>query len=1039
MSIKNYSVYSTDGGMLKINDIINQDFTKKTNKAVITDLNTMMGVPPFMEACNKQGVEPVVGATVTIGTEDSKYGNITLYAKNQTGFDNLKKIISTTTEDKDKRRYTNFINIVNNADGLIALTGGHDTVFYNLMKKGDKASAAKHIYNLNKIFKTDLNFEIQVNYVPKEDEINKNIIEFANELGLKVYATNDNKMINEGHYPLLLEKAKVKRGVNNKTNQTLKESLLPSQYVKSSELLARNFKPYLSNVSNLSTLFSNIEPLDLFVDVPKVPNFPGIQDDSYFTSTLNQKYKAFIKNVPEDKRHLYQKRLKEELELIKEFGFENYFVIFEQIEKNKADGQRFNLRGSSVSFLTTHILGLSDIDPVATGLLPERFLNRNRLIRHELPDIDLESNDIPNITKYLVSAFGEKRTAYLSSVETMKSKTQIEFVERALKQDIENKPTDAYGKERYFPQKEFDFLKKVLSCYWGANKKPFQDLFDSNVYATKKSVARTFKLGNDYNSKEFKDLYYKISNMKNLCKNYPEVKKIIGYINTANDFVVGHKASTGSILVSNEPIESYFSTREVNKTKATAEKGVNLAIESTKKHVEKIGLIKLDVLSNLYLGKLEKAYKLTGLPWDDGDYNTKYKNKDVFEMIGKGFTQTLNQLKAEDQQALAKKINVSNFDELVSLLALLRPGVKEENVETYINNKHNQANIKYDHPKMKEILESTHGVIIFEEQVMQIAKSVGNFTKEEADDLRSLMKKIGNSTKKDETYYKLEEMKKTFMTKAIEENKISPTIVKNIINKLEDMQGYTFSKAHSLSYGALVYKQALVDLKCPAEYIQSHFLTENHRIDDPDELNIYFDKMTKMNRTLLNADINRSIADFKTRKKGELYYVDPSLSFVTKDDKLTNIILKERKNGKFENIYDFIERTIHQYTGKGKFDGDWIENSNSTSNSYRINVSNLIKSGAFDAIAPKELKDLGIHNLRTSLLNSLESAIELATNPFSMEDFVYKIPEESLSIEATLENEKQVYGFSPSEIRENANKPKNPAPQEDRKRNRNRP
>ena len=1044
MSIKNYSVYSTDSGLLNIDDIINQDFTKKTNKAVLTDYNTLMGVPEFMEKCKAKGVEPIVGVTITIGDASTKEGNITLYAKNEKGFDNLKKIVSSLSEDEYKEKYTSLSNVINNAENLIALTGGHNTIVYNMIKSGNNSAAAKHIYNLKKVFKNDVNFEVQVNYLENEDKINQEIIKYAEEMNVNLYATNDQRMRNEGHYPLLVEKIKTKRGKNNKNNVHIKEQVLASNYIKSNEQMRRNFEPYLSKVQNVSSLFSEFTGYDIFIDLPDIPNFPNIKDDNHFFNVLNEEYKKFIKTIPEEKRPIYLKRLKEEVSIIKELNFEKYFIIFDQIEKNKVENQRFNLRGSSVSFLTTHILGLSDIDPVAYGLLPERFLNKNRLIRHELPDIDLESNNVGSVMKYLVNTFGEKSTAYLSNNEKPKAKSQIELAERALKEDITNNPTDAYGKERVFPHQDFKLLKKVLTSMYGYDKMTLDDAF-SKGYVSKKKAGQVFGLGFNYNSKEFKNEYYKIANLKKLCDNNPNIKKIVGYIKTLDNAIISHGISTASVVVSNKPINTFFSTHAVKDTKSSEKKDVRIAIEATKKYVEKLGLIKLDILSNKYLHKLELAYNITGLPWDDGDYENKYSNKNVYDMIAKGYTGTLNQVKSLKQQELAERIKVQNFDELVAFLALIRPGVGASDIDKYIENKNNTQAIQYDHPDMKDILKSTHGIIIFEEQIMQISQKIGNFSKEESDDLRSLMKKIGDSNKKDDNFYKLERMKKELVTRAIEQNNISPDVATNIISKLEEMQGYTFSKAHSLSYAGLLYRQAFIDVNYPAEYIESHLILDNNRVDDKDEMNGYLQKLTLMDRMMLNSDINRSQMNFKTRRKNDVIFIDPSLKFITKDEDFSNLIIKERENRKFENMYDFVERTIQSSLGRTRFSGEWLDDSDkkvSSTTSYKNNVSTLIKAGAFDSIIPPELKSLGVNVSRTALLSSLDNAIELATNPFSMEDFVYDKPEEGLSIEATLENEKIVYGFSPTELRNIVSKKKKQEVKpniNDKKKSRNRP
>lgn len=1023
MSIKNYSVYSTDAGMLKIDDILNQEYTKRTNKAVITDLNTLMGVPEFIDACTKKNIDPVIGVTVSVGDEKEIHGNITLYAKNKNGFDNLKKIVSSCVENNDKDRYTNFINIINNSSDLIAVIGGHNSVLYNLIKNGNNALASRHIYNMDKVFKDNLKFEIQVNHLENEENINKFIIDNAEKISADVFPTTNNRMKNEGHYPLLIEKIKMKRGVDNKENINLKKYFLQNSYIKSEDELKRIFEPYQNRVSNIDNIFKNVEKFSFFIDQPIIPTFPEIEIESsdHFINILSDKYKKFIKTIPEEKRSIYSQRLKEEITLIKEFNFEKYFIIFDQIEKNKLKDQRFNLRGSSVSFLTTHVLGLSDIDPVKNGLLPERFLNRNRLSRKETPDIDLESDDINSVRVYLKRTFGDKNVSYLASNNSIKANVQMKMAEKALREDIKENPIDNYGKERVFPEDSFALLRKYVSAVYQGGSKFFDELYNDS-YISKWSAVKVFNLNPDFNSKEFKDEYYKISNLKKICINFPEVKKILGYIKVLDSVYTGQQANRGSIVVSNNLMSDFFSTFPVKQIDNNVEE-INNAIELDKKYVERMGLIKLDILSNLYLGKLNNAYKLTNLKWDQDDYENQYKDKAVYDLIGAGHTATINQLKSEKQQELSAKIKITNFEELVSLIALIRPAIGQENVDKYIFNKENPETVLYENDDMKDILGSTHGIIIFEEQIMEIAQKIGGFSKGDSDELRSLMKKVGTSNERNDKYNSLEKMKKNILKNAIENKGLSPDSAKSIMDKLDGMQGYTFSKAHSLSYAALIYKQAHIDVHYPAEYIESYLLDDKKNISSDKEMKEYLDKSLKLGRIFLNLDINRSLDQFKTRKKGDLLYIDPSLNYVIKDQNLIDSIIQERKIKKFDNIYDFVERTIFRVLDVSKFSGEIFDGSKYNSiNVYKNNVINLVKSGAFDSISPNELKNNGVNVLRDTLINSLEQAIDLSTNPYNFDDFVYQVPENSIDLKKTISNEVNVYGFSPLKYRDDLSK-----------------
>lgn len=1014
MSIKNFSAYSIESGMLSIDEVINQEFTERTKRAFLTDSNTFFGVPEFVEKCQKKGIIPVVGNVITIHEDGNRLGTLTLYAKDKEGFDNLKKIISSCIKNSDKEKMTTFDQVINNSKGLCALTGGHDTMFYNYLKNNDSSSLSPHLYQLSKVFGDDLYFEIQSTSKEECHDINKKIIEIAEKNSIPVFATNNNRMRGKAHHSLIIAKTKVVRGVGNKLDNS--QRLLESDYIKKSEELQRDFEPYKEKISSIKDFINKFQSYDIFQRQPDVPSFPGIEDKNYFIKTLNTEFDKFIKKIPTEKQQIYRDKLEEEVSLIKEFGFENYFTIFIQIEKNRVEGQRFNLRGSAASFLVTHVLGLSDVDPIANGLLSERFLNRNRLERHELPDIDIESNDIDAILKFLVDSFGVKHTAYMSSASNPKAKTQVNLVLNNLKRDIEENPIDAQGNKRQYPEKDVKLLLKMLSGIrdYTHSEMSFEAIYQ-NSYVSKWNAKRVFNLQGDFNSKEFLTEYRKISNFNNIERNYPNVKSLISLIRNANSLVLSTNFSPGSAVVSDRKITDIFTTQFVGKDINDDKKDIKLAVEANKKWIEKLGLLKLDVLPNRYLHKLDRAYTALDLDW-----HMPFDNKEVFEMITKGLGATINQIKSPSQRELAKELGVENFNELVTFLAIMRPGVEKTDREKYIHNKRNGTT--YSHPIMEEVLSSTHGILVFEEQIMMLSQKIFGLSKGESDDFRSLIKKnSGNKNKtKDENYHKLQEKMKTMQDNAIKENKIPKEVIQEAMDAIKKVQGYTFLKAHSLSYSALAYKQAYVDINHPAEYIQ-HFLLDsnfNHS-SKSNEFEEYIEKTVELgNRTFLSADINRSDRNYKTLVKGDQKYIDPALFFVVKDDKFINVLLKERSKSKFENLYDFVERTLPKFAEKGMFSSEWIEGNGSDNAIYKRHLLQLIKSGAFDKIAPEEYRNKGVAYTRTALAASVDSAMDLAVDPFNPEPFVYSTISEGLSNDSIKKDEETALGYSPLKIKE---------------------
>lgn len=1028
MSIKNFSAYSLDAGALGIEDILNQEFTKKTNVAFLTDNNTLIGVPAFFEKASERGVTPIIGVNVGVEEHGGIAGDITLYAKNKNGLKNLQKIVSASEKNKNKDKYVDISHILNNSSDLVALIGGHNSILQKALSVGRDDYAKKNLYELKKCFGENLYFEIQKTQVENSDEINKQIVKLSKEFNSPLLATNNNRMRGKANHIGFIEKAIKIKGVSNKSNVNLKDTYLATDFIKTEEQVISEFPEYVNDFTPVKSMINQFEKYSIFHDLPEIPEFPGITDDNYFYTVLREKYNEFLRTIPKEKHPEYHERIKYETDLVKELGFEKYFVLFIQIEKNKIEDQKFNVRGSAVSFLITHVLGLSDVDPVENKLLAERFLNRNRLIRHELPDIDIESNNIEASYAFLAKTFGVKNTAYLSSNSVPKAKGQIQLAMDSLKTDIEANPLDAKGNPRVYPKAEVDLLLKYVGSIWGHDDMTLAAMVKENAFISRKNANWVFDWKHDFsqfNTKDFKNKFYKINSLEKLANEYPNIKNIIGYARTFDSTITSNGISYGSAVVSNQPISDFFSTHFVDGNYDSGEKAVKIALEATKKHAEKLGLVKLDILSNRYLDKLANAEK--AIPEFDLK-SKKYDDPEVYKMFSRGFTATINQIKSKAQREASKNIGVNNFNELVALLSLIRPAVKKDQ-EVYIKNKNN-PNLSFSSETMKDIFAETYGVLVFEEQIMEMAQKIAGYSREESDDFRSLIKKVGNNKNKDKdkNYFKLEKEKENFVTRA-RANNMPEEVVKECNEILNNLNGYAFSKAHSLSYSALTYKQAWIDARYPGEYIQHFLLDESGKNFTNDiEFGDYLDKTARFGRNFLGLDINRSENSFKTRKNnnGDIF-IDPSFDFILKNEEMANLITLERQNGKFRDFFDFIERTHDSFIHGSK--GFTYQASEAKEKQYKKFVNTLIDSGAFDSLAFNDLKNndvlLSMDGnkeqmkcfVRTTLSTSLDQAVDVQNDPFFDGDYKFFISDILKNKQEIDEIEENAIGYSLSKMK----------------------
>jgi DNA polymerase-3 subunit alpha len=678
--------------------------------------------------------------------------------------------------------------------------------------------------------------------------------------------------------------------------------------------------------------------------------------------TTKKRSKTFISTKPKDLHEVYRERIKNELEVIEKVGAGNYFLIYDGIIKNNPD-EGFEIRGSSVSSLVVHMLGLSTIDPVEHGLLFERFLNIGRAMRGDLPDIDLDTTNPDNIFKYIKNNYGSENTASLMASSTFKVKTQVENAALALKNDIEKNPEDMKGNVRYYPSKEISQIINLISSNYGSSARKLEEELDTNI-------SKNYKLSKYL--KENKNAHFFIKYSKGL-----------------NNQVFNQSRSSSSVVISNSPIVNTFSVKDSEGA------AMDNIIELEKEYIEKMGLVKLDILSNKYLEKVLNTFKDLNI---SPERATKgYNDDSVFTMLRRGQTVSVNQIKNPKQAELCEAVGIDSFKDLVAVLALLRPGVNKTDKELFIARKQDPSLVSYKHELLKDILEDTYGVIVFDEQIMKISQSIGNFSPDKSDEFRTAIKK--------ENLSKIAEMKVDFM-KGATDNGLSTEIAGIIYKDLEDMAGkYTFTKAHSTVYADLAYKQMWLKSHYPSEYIKE-FLLDNKK-----EMDLYMDELAERDIVVLTANINRSVGKFKTKvsKQTGKKAIDFSLNNILKNNEtlVEHIEYERNKNGAYENLFDFVQRVLPLFSEKSLLSPDWNKNF-IIKKSFESKVQKLVDSGAFDDLLPSKISN-EVTKTRSILKASLPKIIENVTKPYMVGITEYDIPENFMSKNDIEEIERKVY------------------------------
>jgi len=957
IELKNYSTHSQEYGFLTIKEILDSESVKFHGVACLVEDSTLYSSISFMEECKQREIKPVIGLTVHIGHDGKDLGTVTLYAKNENGFKSLVNICNAITQNANEDRLVDIKDVIDNNKDTFILMGSHGSLIYDSILNQDGEFIEKVVSNVKEAFGNNFYIELLSSEHEGHADYNDIINQISESYDVATVATNNNRFSKKGHQKLFFKKSKSIRKIKSKFDPAQHASVV--DYIKSvNQNETIFFKDYPEARNNTQKIVNQIEEYSLKKDDHYIPSF-----DKSLRDVLREKYPTFMRSKDRSKTEEYKKRIQEELEVIEKLGFENYFLIFDDIIRN-CPNQTFALRGSSISSLVTHMMGLSPIDPVENDLLFERFLNLGRGKRQELPDIDLETDNEKEVIKYLLSKYGTDRIASISALQQLKAKSQVLIAYNTIKDDILEKPVDDNGNNRIIPEKEFAEIMEIIK-------------FSKNVQM------RTLAEELETNSK-----------MSRYMNRSQEGGKLLRMGLLFEGQVMACERSAASYVITPYDYKNIFSSFKAKDASGKLDDGYNV-LEVGKENIEKIGLVKLDILSNKYLAKIVNTFKRLNI---DINHDSKYESKEVFQLLNNGYTATLNQIKSPLQAQLCRDVGVSNFNDIVNILALLRPGITKEDREKFITSKKNgDTGIKILEP----ILKDTYGIVIFDEQIMKIGKEIGGLSPSDADRLRSAMK--SGKVKLDV----IAELKTDFLEGASKKG-ISADEANKVYEMLESIAGkYTFSKSHSLAYAHLIYQQCWLKATYPAEYFE-FFLDKD---TDKNEKIDYVQELRQRGVVLLPIDVNRSLATYKTRisRNGSDCGIDYPLSSLFMDnDDFAKLIVNERlANGSYKNMYDFVERLLPKYSGISVYSAQWLQEPKIKAN-FSSKVDALIRMGGFDKLMPQG--DFNVIEGRDMLKNSLPNAIDLVLKPFVQGDFEYAPISDKVKPENYINEEKNFYG-----------------------------
>jgi len=873
----------------------------------LTDHGSMYGVIRFHNACVEQEVKPIIGCEVYVARgsrhekEASKGANanhLVLLAKDQQGYENLMELVTLAHLEGFYYKPRVDMEILSKySKGIVATSACLQGTIASLIVQNQEKEAKKKAQEFIDIFGKDFYLELQDHPAIKEQEIaNKGLVKLSREMGIPIVATNDCHYINpdDAEAQDVLLAIQTQKTVNDPTRMTMLDS--PDFYIRSPEEMKKAFKDYPDAIKNTVEIAEKCNlkiPLGQKI-YPAYPLPKGETAEGYLRKIT---YKQVKYRYPKLTKEV-KKRIEYELGLIIGLGYAEYFLIVQDFV-NWAKKQEIRVgpgRGSAAGSIVSYILRITTIDPLEHKLPFERFLNPER---ESTPDIDLDFPDIrrDEVIEYVRKKYGEDHVAQIITFGTMESRMAIRDVARALGH----------------PYASGDRLAKLIPATPGKKVK-INDMIDQ------------------------------IPELKSAYETEEDSKKILDIAQKLTSVARHASVHAAGVVISDAPLTKYTPLQLDTKGKGITTQYDMYALDLNVDD-NAIGLLKMDFLGLRNLTILEKArdfvketrnivIDISEIPIDD---------KKVYKMISAGDTTGVFQLESQGMRRVAQKLKPTLFSDISAMVALYRPGPMQF-IDEFIMGKQNPRTIRYPHPDLEPVLAETYGIAVYQEQVMEIPQVMAGYTLGEGDILR---RAIGKK--------KIELMKKEykrFSERALKRGYEKATI-ENVWSLIEKFAGYGFNKSHSVCYAMIAYQTAWMKANYPVEFMAALLTAEANSGSTAKEIRVpmAIQECQKIGIIVLPPNINSSQTGFRIEKdkksKGGLA-IRFGFSAIKNvgEAAINEIIIERKKNGKFESLADFCNRTSTQKVNKKV-------------------IESLVKAGAFDEFGKRNAILQGIDKIRS--------------------------------------------------------------------------
>ncbi len=911
-----HTEYSLLDGACRIGELMAWVKKQGQTSVAITDHGVLFGAVDFYKEAKKQGIHPIIGCEVYVAVGDhtgrvhgvdNKYHHLVLLCENQTGYQNLIRLVSLSHTKGfygkprvDKQLLSKY------HEGLIALSACLAGELPQRILSGDYDGAKQAAMWYRNTFGADNYFiELQDHGLPEQERVLPMLVSLSKETGIPLVATND------CHYLRQEDAIMQKTLICIQTGKTLNDKdgfgydNSDQMYLKTEEEMAKLFPGHPEAISNTGLIAERCR-VDFEFGVTKLPEFKINQDHEAYLRQMS--YAGMRRLYGENPSSEVTERLEHELQVIAKMGYVDYFlIVWDFIHFAKQKGIPVGPgRGSGAGSLVAYCIGITGVDPIQYHLIFERFLNPERV---SMPDFDIDFCYVrrEEVVAYLVEKYGADHVAQIVTFGTLAAKAAIRDV----------------GRVYEVPYATVDKIAKAVP---GRMKISLSE-------ALQESAELREQYETDQTAHRIIDMAMKIEGMPRHASTH-----------------------AAGVVVTREPVDCYVPLARGEDSAVTQFPMTTL---------EELGLLKIDLLGLRNLTVIDNAVQVIRKDYPDFDIETiPLDDKKTFQMLSRGDTAGVFQFESAGMRRVLTRLQPTSIEDLTAALALYRPGPMKS-IGTYIENRQHPEQVQYLTPELEPILGVTYGCLVYQEQVMQVCRSLGGYTYGRADIVRRAMSK-----KKHEV---MEKERTSFVGGAVKQG-ISEEIAHHVFDDMSDFASYAFNKSHAVAYSLVAYRTAYLKCHYPLAYMAALLSS----VMGSDKVAEYIAECRAKNISVVPPDVNRSEVNFSVHNDrivfGLLAVKNVGANFIEE------ILRNRRQQGPFVGFYDFCRRM------QGK-------------DLNRRNLESLIKCGGLDSLENNRRQmllavELVLNALSSDRRGNVEGQIGFFDLPNAKQDFVLPSAEE---------------------------------------------